>query len=212
MDLPVLIEQCNVGAPQAVVEALIEVESRRVIHALNVNVPKGQPRPAYIEPTNVTESAAVAVDMLSQGYSVDVGLMQVNSKNLARFGIPIGQAYEPCTNIRAGTQVYIEFAARVSGMTEAFPTDLARLQGTISSYNTGSPWRGFKNGYVERVMHYLKFGVDPASAPMAVDFDLADSSEALDYGEAFNTGDVWPSVESLGDRGFSTETMNESIE
>ncbi len=125
-------------------------------------------------PNTVLEASIAAMDALSmgEGISVDVGLMQVNSANLARFGLSITQAFDPCTNIKAGTQIFLEGMRKVQKMDQYFPTEQLKIQGALSLYNTGSPWAGFENGYVARALHFISYGVDPESSSMAVDFSL----------------------------------------
>lgn len=57
--------------------------------------------------------------------SIDVGLMQINSKNFKWLGLTMRDALDPCKSIRAG----------------------AELLASFSRYNTGSPTRGIANGY-----------------------------------------------------------------
>ncbi|MES9902172.1 MAG: lytic transglycosylase domain-containing protein [Sedimenticola sp.] len=170
MDMPVLIEQCNLGVPQQVVEALIQVESAGSPHALGVNVTTGKPQPVFEPPQSKAEAVLLAVDLVSQGYNVDVGLMQVNSSNLARYDIPLSQAFEPCRNIEAGSRVYLEFAARFAKQGHLFPTAYDRMIATLSAYNTGSARNGVRNGYVARVMNQIGSLADPAAASMEVNF------------------------------------------
>lgn len=135
-------------------EAVIRVESGGDPLSLNVNRLAGpQPRPATI-----AEAVTLAQRYIAQGYSVDLGLMQVNSRNLDALGYTIEQVLDPCTNIRGGAAIltadYAE-AARSKGEGQG------ALQAALSAYNTGSFYRGFANGYVAR--YYGRDGV-PALA------------------------------------------------
>jgi type IV secretion system protein VirB1 len=105
------------------------------------------------------EAAALARRYIAQGYSIDLGLMQVNSRNLAQLGYTIEQVLDdPCTNIRAGAAVLTaDYAAAVQTHGEG----QAALQAALSAYNTGDFYRGFANGYVDR---YYGPGSIPALA------------------------------------------------
>ena len=84
---------------------------------------------------------------IARGYSVDIGLMQVNSRNLAALGITVEQVLDPCTNIHAAATILTAdyaAAARTRGDGQA------ALQAALSAYNTGDFYRGFANGYVAR--------------------------------------------------------------
>jgi type IV secretion system protein VirB1 len=142
---------CAPNVAPATLEAVISVESGGNPLALNVNGPAVQPPPAR----DVSEAARVAAGFIARGYSVDLGLMQVNSRNLVELGLTVQQILDPCTNIRAGAAVltadYAE-AARTRG--EGQPA----LQAALSAYNTGDFYRGFANGYVA---HYCGPGGVP---------------------------------------------------
>lgn len=180
MDLSLLIEECNLGAPAEVVEAIVQVESRRLPYALGANRREGQAAPRWVKPENLTEAVMVAVDLVSRGYNIDVGLMQVNSDNLAQMGVSIAEAFEPCRNIQLGSRIYLDAVAQVNGLSDIFPSPFSQMQGALSLYNTGSTWKGFSNGYVERVTHYIGFGVDPAASAMEVVFTVGADEEGPD--------------------------------
>jgi type IV secretion system protein VirB1 len=134
---------CAPNISPVTLEAIIQVESGGNLLALNVNGLHAQPAP----PRDAQEAAEIATRYIAAGYSVDLGLMQVNSRNLPALGYTIEQVLEPCTNMRAGAVIltadYAE-AARTQG--DGQPA----LQAALSAYNTGSFYRGFANGYVAR--------------------------------------------------------------
>lgn len=97
---------------------------------------------------SLDEAVMVAEKMVSEGYTVDVGLMGINSRNIERFGMSIREAFDPCTNINLGEQILFENlqTAASKGFADNDATKVA-----LSLYNTGSTTRGFKNGYVNKV-------------------------------------------------------------
>jgi type IV secretion system protein VirB1 len=139
---PVLLA-CAPNVAPVTLQAIIEVESGGNPLALNINGIRVQPTAAR----DAREAAQVAERYIARGYSVDIGLMQVNSRNLAALGTTVERALDPCTNIRAAATVltaeYAE-AARTRG--DGQPA----LQAALSAYNTGDFYRGFANGYVAR--------------------------------------------------------------
>ena len=152
--IPAALLACAMNVAPATLEAVIRVESGGDPLSLNVNRLAGpQPRSA-----TVAEAVALAQGYIAQGYSVDLGLMQVNSRNLDALGYTIEQVLDPCTNIRGGAAIltadYAE-AARSKGEGQG------ALQAALSAYNTGSFYHGFANGYVAR--YYGRDGV-PALA------------------------------------------------
>jgi type IV secretion system protein VirB1 len=136
---------CAPNVAPETLNAIIRVESGGNPLALHVNGTDQQPPPAR----DPAEAARVAESYVGQGYSVDVGLMQVNTRNLAATGHSIQQALDPCTNILHGSTILsgdYARAARTRG------DDPYALLAALSAYNTGDFHRGFDNGYVAQVV------------------------------------------------------------
>lgn len=81
-------------------------------------------------PTGLAQALRIATHCEMDGHDIDIGLMQINSGNFPWLRLSLAEAFDPAQSIRAG----------------------ARLLTAISKYNTGSATRGFKNGYVQRVI------------------------------------------------------------
>ncbi|MGR3715252.1 MAG: lytic transglycosylase domain-containing protein [Thermohalobaculum sp.] len=141
---------CAANVAPVTLQAIIAVESGGNPLAINVNGLHAQPPPAR----TVAEAAQIVTAYTARGFSVDVGLMQVNSRNLPSLGLTIAEVLDPCTNIRSGGEIltanYAE-AARSRGAGQP------ALQAALSAYNTGDFYRGFGNGYVAR--YYWPSGV-----------------------------------------------------
>jgi type IV secretion system protein VirB1 len=136
-----LLLACAPNVAPATLEAVISVESGGNPFALNVNGLSVQPPPAR----DIGEAAQVAASFIARGYSVDLGLMQVNSRNLVALGLTVQQVLDPCTNIRGGATILTaDYAEAVRTRGEGQPA----LQAALSAYNTGDFYRGFANGYV----------------------------------------------------------------
>ncbi|WP_192180420.1 type IV secretion system lytic transglycosylase VirB1 [Mesorhizobium amorphae] len=86
-------------------------------------------------------------DRLEAHHSVDVGLMQINSKNFSILNLTPEKALQPCTSLSAAAQL---LESRYAGGMTAVAQQLA-LRRAISAYNTGDVTRGFANGYVRKV-------------------------------------------------------------
>lgn len=137
----VLLATCAPQVHLATLRAVIAVESGGDPLAVNVN---GGPR---VRPRSVAEAVRVARAAIRHGYSVDLGLMQVNSRNLALLGTTVPAMFDPCANVRAGATLLADgytAAARRHGEGQA------ALRAALSAYNTGDFARGFRNGYVAR--------------------------------------------------------------
>ena len=144
--LPALAACAPYVAPPTL-EAVISVESGGNPLAIHVNHGRNPPAARTAD-----EAAATATRLVAEGYSVDLGLMQVNSRNLATLGYTVAEMFDSCANVRAGAAILTDDYARA--VLSAAPGQPA-LRVALSLYNTGSPVQGFANGYVSR--YYINF-------------------------------------------------------
>jgi type IV secretion system protein VirB1 len=152
-----LASQCASGVAPSTIVAVVHTESKGYQFALNVNGVARQPA----RPTNAVDAARVARAYIAQGYSVDLGLGQINSNNMAALGLTWGNVFDPCTNIGAAGKV---LAANYHQVRDGkLPQEALRI--ALSMYNTGSTTRGFRNGYVGRVLSNA--GVADGISPVA---------------------------------------------
>lgn len=134
---------CAPDVAPVTIEAVVQVESRSDSLALHVNRLPVQPPPARA----LDEAVRTAEAFIARGYSVDLGLMQVNSRNLSALGLTVARVLEPCANINAGGAI---LAANYRQAVQTLGEGQAALQAALSAYNTGDFARGFANGYVAR--------------------------------------------------------------
>ena len=138
-----LASQCAPAVAPQTVLALVQTESSGEPFALNVN---GGRQPA--RQSNAADAAATAQRFVALGYSVDLGLGQINSRNMRWLGLTWETVFDPCTNIAALGQLL------TSNYNAARPgrDPQSALRVALSMYNTGSQTRGFRNGYVAKVV------------------------------------------------------------
>ena len=89
--IPPALLACAPNVAPVTVQAIAQVESGDNPLAVNVNGIGAQPPPA----ANAQEAVHVAERYIASGYSVDIGLMQVNSRNLAALGSHGGAGARP---------------------------------------------------------------------------------------------------------------------
>ncbi len=136
-----LAQQC---APEIATEAVVPlVVTESGGDPLRINVNKG-PR---VRASSPSQGAAIVRRYMAAGYTVDVGLAQINSSNFARLGVTPEEVFEPCTNLRLASKVLQEGFELASRHYTGFDA----ISATYSVYNTGTLRRGFRNGYVNRV-------------------------------------------------------------
>ena len=139
--LTVLVQQCASEVATEAVVPLVVTESGGDDLAINVN------RGPRVRAGSIAEGAALVRRYMAQGYTVDVGLAQINSANFARLGVTVEQVFDPCTNLRLASSLLQEGY----GLASRHYSGLDAISATYSLYNTGTLTRGFRNGYVGRV-------------------------------------------------------------
>jgi type IV secretion system protein VirB1 len=92
------------------------------------------------------------VNYINQGFSIDVGYMQLNSDNFKRLNTNLDEALDPCKNIYFASTVFYNFYLK----TDVSKSKIERVKEALSAYNTGSFVNGFKNGYIDKYEKYLQ--------------------------------------------------------
>jgi type IV secretion system protein VirB1 len=151
---------CALSVHPATLERIIAVESGGNPYALHVNHYDG-PQPSK-NLDNAEDAAMLARFYIAAGFSVDIGEMQVNSRNLPALGYTIEDALDPCKNIAAGGIILSSFYESAA---QQYGEGQRALQAAISAYNTGSFWRGVENGYMARVAGIPNIPLDAMRAP-----------------------------------------------
>ena len=127
-------------------------------------------------PASRAEAVTRASTLLSLNHSLDLGLCQVNSANLARTGLTVTTAFDPGRSMRAGASILVAAYQRcLHGNEHATPTEQqAALRCAASIYNTGREQAGILNGYqsgvwraAEQIVPAIQFGAagNPPSPP-----------------------------------------------
>ena len=145
--LPLFLQLAASFAPSIAPEtvaAFAEAESRLEPFAIGDNTTRQSYRPA-------TAAAAVALanSLLSQGHSLDLGIMQINSANLPRVALTVEMAFDPGQSIRAGAVILADAYQRCRRNDTI--EEQAALRCAASVYNTGREQAGIANGYQARV-------------------------------------------------------------
>jgi len=139
-----LVVQCAPQVAPVTMMAIVKVESGGNPLALNVNGPQRLAR----QPGSRAEAIAWSEWLISRGYSIDMGLAQVNSGNLRKLRADVGAMFDPCANLAAGASI---LSSEYSGAARRLGTGQDALRAALSAYNTGNHRAGIANGYVARV-------------------------------------------------------------
>lgn len=89
-----------------------------------------------------SKAAAVtaAVAAVARGDSVDIGLAQINSRNLPALGLSVDQVFDPCTNLAAGARILAAGYEKTGALGAA-----------LSAYNTGRSDSKIGDAYAQKV-------------------------------------------------------------
>lgn len=160
LDLATLIAlapSCAPAVAPATLLAVAKVESGfdPLVIGVNGHSPR---RLSFSDPAKAAQAART---LITSGRNIDLGLGQVNVRNLGWLGLSVDAAFDPCRNLAASAQVLR------AGFEKALPAsdgEQAAVRTALSYYNTGRPDRGFANGYVAKVVGAAERMV-PALAP-----------------------------------------------
>ena len=143
-DFASLSQACAPTIHKDTMAALVSVESSFNPYA--IGVVKGR---LSRQPRNITEALSVVKDLEGQGMNYSLGLSQVNKHNLKKYNLDVATAFDPCTNLIAGSTILSECynRARSNGL-----DDQSAVQAALSCYYSGNFTTGFKHGYVQAVV------------------------------------------------------------
>ena len=151
MEATAFIAVALVCAPQvhvATAEALVSVES--AFNPWAIGVVGG-----YLEhqPRGRSEALATAKALQRAGWNFSVGLGQINVRNLARLGLTLETAFEPCPNLAAMQAVLLDCFQRARPPPSSTDQiEQVALRRALSCYYGGDFAVGYRQGYVRKVV------------------------------------------------------------
>ena len=143
-----LLQQCAPAVAPVTMSAIVQQESGGNPLALHDNTTGKSYRPS-----NIAEAARIAGELIAQGHSVDIGLAQINSKNLPGLGLGVDKVLDPCVNLRAAQNILLSGWKQSGG----------DLRSALAAYNTGNTGSGVGAKYAASV--YSKAGVVVPAIP-----------------------------------------------
>jgi type IV secretion system protein VirB1 len=145
MDLLTLVLACAPFVSSNTMMAVLTHESAGNPLALGVN---GNHR--FRKPDSYQSAVSEARRLIAAGASIDMGLMQINSRTMVNLGLTVEQIFDPCSNVYAGGVVLTRNYVKATGQ---FGDPQSALLAALSAYNTGNFHSGFNNGYVRLVLN-----------------------------------------------------------
>jgi len=139
-----LAQACAPSVAPVTLGSVVRIESGFDPLVIGIN----SPRRERVTPKSTAEAVSTAERLIAAGDSIDLGLGQINSRNLAWLGLSVAESFDPCRNLAAAARVLkadFDRAGRTPG------DEQTALRTALSYYNTGDAGRGFRNGYVAKV-------------------------------------------------------------
>ncbi|MBX9890398.1 MAG: lytic transglycosylase domain-containing protein [Amoebophilaceae bacterium] len=170
LNIALLILQCATPVAQVKMPAIIKTESQNNPLAIGLN--KGYK--LKFQPKD-PEQAKNWVEYLEKNdYNFDVGLAQINIKNIKKYGYTAKDLLDPCVNITVGSDILANnYKNAMSGSTSS----IEGWQKAISAYNTGNFTSGMRNGYVAKVnANSQKLALNDKDIPPIVGVGQSNSS------------------------------------
>lgn len=143
LDLVTLVKECAPQVSPSTMLAVVKTESNGHPFIINDNSLK-----KIFDFENKEDAIKASYILVKKGHNLDFGLTQINLKNAQKFHLTLNKIFDPCENIKYGglilTNSYIRNSKKDDSQTA--------LLKSFSAYNTGNNSKGFRNGYVDKVI------------------------------------------------------------
>lgn len=133
-------------AHRSVMTAIVKVESGGNPWAININK-KGIRLLA--QPKTKDEAISWINWFNERNYNIDIGIAQINIKNIKKLGYNPTDFLDPCLNLKIASIILLD---NYKGSLKYTNNSDDAVKLAISAYNTGNYRSGFTNGYVQKVV------------------------------------------------------------
>ncbi len=132
--LATLVARCAPSVGPVTMAAIVVHESGAQPYAIGDNTA----RRSYIV-RDAARATALARALIRSGHNIDIGYGQINSSNLAPYGLDIAHAFEPCTNVATASRI---LRRDYAGARARFGPGQVALAHALSAYNSGGYYAG----------------------------------------------------------------------
>lgn len=148
INLIALVTLCAPNVAPHTMMSIIKTESANNPLVINDNTNK-----TSYKPKSKREAVLLGYLLIKKGHNLDFGLTQVNLSNAKKFHLSLNKLFDPCENIKVGAKILTDNFLITSKTTK---NEQVALLKAFSMYNTGNPHRGFRNGYVGKIIENAK--------------------------------------------------------
>ncbi|OCH65467.1 hypothetical protein A6E00_13440 [Vibrio diabolicus] len=146
-----LLNTCQSQVDASILKRLIDNESSRNPYAIAVVGAN-----AINQPNTLEDAIQIATDLDKDGFNYSLGLMQINKKNFPAYGLTIEKAFDACTNIEVGADIYAKCYQRAKQQSPYKPHPQL-LDDAASCYYSGNFSRGYKEEGKQGMSYVEKF-------------------------------------------------------
>lgn len=167
-----LLNTCQNQVDASILKRLIDNESSRNPYAIAVVGAK-----AINQPDNQADAIQIATDLENEGFNYSLGLMQINKKNFPAYGLTIETAFDACTNIEVGADIFAQCYHRAKQQSSD-KTHQQLLDDAASCYYSGNFSRGYQGEGKRGISYVEKFNRADKLPPQTIP-ESYDSSESF---------------------------------
>ncbi|MDA0385591.1 lytic transglycosylase domain-containing protein [Vibrio owensii] len=146
-----LLNTCQSQVDASILKRLIDNESARNPYAIAVVGAK-----AVNQPDNLEDALRIVSDLDKGGFNYSLGLMQINKKNFPAYGLTVEKAFDACTNIEVGADIYAHCYQRAQKQSPN-KSHQQLLDDAASCYYSGNFSRGYQKEGNKQVSYVEKF-------------------------------------------------------
>ncbi|WP_406604067.1 lytic transglycosylase domain-containing protein [Bartonella gliris] len=169
-----LAAACAPAIHPATLSTIVMQKSQGHIYAIGLH---NDQKLSY-QPSTFKEAVATAEQLKQSGHNFDIGLGQINVKNLESLGMSLSDLFDPCKNLKAVQTVLTHCYKRA---VSKYSSEQTALQAALSCYNTENFKGGSTNTYVQKNASYVEVKV-----PALLDQESQESIQ-IHTGEAEKT-------------------------
>ncbi|MDD3267539.1 MAG: lytic transglycosylase domain-containing protein [Burkholderiales bacterium] len=143
-----LAKQCSPTVAPTTMLTLVKTESGKNPIAIGLNGAR-----LLAQPKNQSQAIAWIKYLDKHNYNFDVGLGQINIKNIRKYKLQPEALLNPCLNLKISGEILTKnyIAAKKNTKDPQYA-----LRKALSTYNTGNQYSGFNNGYVVKVLKNIE--------------------------------------------------------
>ncbi|WP_074381497.1 lytic transglycosylase domain-containing protein [Bartonella doshiae] len=146
-DFMMLAAACAPAIHPTTLSAIIMQESQGHVYAIGIN---GNHKLSH-QPSTLSEAITIAEKLKHDGHNFDIGLGQINVKNLEWLDMSLFDLFDPCKNLKA-LQIILTHCYERTRM--KYSSEQTALQAALSCYSMRDFKNNFTKFYMQKITSY----------------------------------------------------------